>query len=86
MLMGRKGSSACPSARERGHAQLNLPSRWCSESVLLQVVWMHEDPPPQASVPFFLTSRLWVCLLHWQQLQEAILCHQVSMVQSHSDT
>lgn len=42
--------------------------------------------PPQASVPFFLTSRLWVCLLHWQQLQEAILCHQVSMVQSHSDT
>lgn len=33
VLMGRK------------RAQCNLQNMWCSESVLLQVAWVHEDPP-----------------------------------------
>lgn len=33
VLMGRK------------KAQCNLLNRWCSESVSLQVAWIHEDPP-----------------------------------------
>lgn len=46
--MGRKGSSTYPSTRERG---LNLTSQAGGvQSVLLQVAWMHEDPPGLCSL------------------------------------
>lgn len=51
------------------------------QSVLLQVAWTL-----QAFVPVFLNFQAMGLPWHWQQLHEAILCNQVSMMQSHSDT
>lgn len=68
-----------------GRRELSVTSKQaCPESACYRGVdaWR----PSRLSFPSWTSLVYGPCQLHWQQLHEAILCNQVSMMQRHSDT